>query len=109
MLQVHLAPRNSEIGDRRSIAAAADKAAEAPQESGAINNTAGKVGENQSRRKNQVSPSSGARGGLPQLAALAAKEGRGIYEALQQGGLLRPVSEYLPVSESPGKSLLKMR
>jgi hypothetical protein len=109
MLQAHLSSRKSESGDIRSIAAAADKAAEAPQKSRAINNTAGNVGENQSKRKNRIPPSTGARGKLPQLAALAAKEGRGIYEALQQGGLLRPVSEYLPVSESPEKRLLKKR
>jgi hypothetical protein len=46
-------------------------------------------------------------GKLPQIAALAAKQNRGVYEALRQSGYLRPVNEYLPVSESPAGRMVE--
>jgi hypothetical protein len=107
MLQAHSGSRTDESGDKTASAAATEQSAEATPESRTTNKTAGNVGANQSKRKKPVAPPAVAMGKLPQIAALAAKQNRGVYEALRQSGYLRPVNEYLPVSESPAGRMVE--
>jgi hypothetical protein len=104
ILEARSPSRTGEGGDRTQSAAAIERPAETPPESHASSETdAGADGNQPSRKKRAVVS---AQGELPRLAALAAKQSRGVYEALRQGGHLRDAMEYLPVSEFPaGRAL----
>jgi hypothetical protein len=101
ILQAQSRSRTTESGDKTPSAATIEQPAEmkpeSSPESGLSGEVAGSADGNQPKRKKQAVVN--AQGELPRLAALAAKQNRGVYEALQQGGHLRDANEYLPASE----------
>jgi hypothetical protein len=101
VLQSQSLPRTVEVGDKTQPGVAIERPAEttpesSPQSTESHEADSGADGNRTGRKKQAVD--NVRQGELPQLAALAAKENRGVYETLRQGGYLRDANEYLPTS-----------
>jgi len=102
ILQSQSLSRALEAGDITQPGAAIEQPAETAPESSSQSTESHEADsgadENRTGRKKQAAVNT-RQGELPRLAALAAKENRGVYETLRQSGYLRDANEYLPRSE----------
>jgi hypothetical protein len=102
--------RTVEVGDKTQQGAATEQPAEttpesSPQPTESHEADSGADGNRTGRKKRAVV--NARHGELPRLAALAAKENRGVYETLRQSGYLRDANEYLPTSEFNARRINK--
>ncbi len=103
ILQSQSLPQTFEVGDKTQPVAAIELPAETTLESSPQSMESHEAGSgadgNRTGRKKQAVVNA-RQGELPRLTALAAKENRGVYETLRQGGYLRDANEYLPMNGS---------
>jgi hypothetical protein len=102
--------RTAEVGDKTQPGATTEQPAEttpesSPQSTESHEADSGADGNRTGRKKRAVV--NARQGELPRLAALAAKENRGVYETLRQSGYLRDANEYLPMSEFSARRINK--
>jgi hypothetical protein len=110
ILQSQSPPQTFEVGDKTRPGAAIERPAEttpesSPQSTESHEADSGADGNCAGRKKQAVV--NARQGELPRLAALAAKENRGVYETLRQSGYLRDTNEYLPMNGSTARGANK--